>query len=196
MKKLKLLAVSAAAVSFLAACSEGGDPNAEKEARNTETINAINQAWMDGDSEALLSHLADSYTNHTPDEMFPTTGDHKQDIVEMMKAIHESSPDMTWVSHHVIANGDMVAVFGTVKGTNTGAMMGMPATNRPFEANGTDFYKFNEDGKVTDYWGLFDEMTMMTQIFPQMAAMMAPPGDGMTEDMGEAETDETTEEEE
>jgi predicted ester cyclase len=48
-------------------------------------------------------------------------------------------------------------------GTNSGAMGPMPATNKSFKINGIDIILV-KDGKATDRWGVFDDMSLMTQL--------------------------------
>jgi predicted ester cyclase len=173
MKTLRLLAAIAAAFTLFAACSEA-DADADKETRNVATVEALNQAWVKGDLAAMDSMISSSFVNHTPDPQWPSSGDDKKDMLAFAADMTTSFSDMSYSTAATVAQGDMVAVFGTAKGTNTGPMMGgsVPATNNPFEAYGADFYQFDEEGKIIGYWGLFDVMTMMSQLYPEMMESM------------------------
>ena len=46
-------------------------------------------------------------------------------------------------------------------------IMGMPATGLKFKIQGMDMVKINKDGKATDRWGNFDQVTMMQQLTPK-----------------------------
>jgi len=64
----------------------------------------------------------------------------------------------------MIAEGDMVAVYGFAEGRQSGEIMGIPATGKSFKVTNADFCRFNAEGKITDHWGVFDSMGMMRQI--------------------------------
>ena len=65
-------------------------------------------------------------------------------------------------------------------GTNSGPMMGMPATNKKMTGiMGIDMMRW-ENGKFVEHWGLFDEHAMMSQLGlmpPAPAASDAKPDD-------------------
>jgi hypothetical protein len=176
MKKIKLLALTAATLSLFAACGgEGGDPNAETEARNAEAIRTLNKAFASGDPSAVDSLIADNFVNHTPDPSMgpkPEGMSDKDHMKMMIEMIHGSSSDMTVTEKMIVAQDNKVAAFTTVKGTNDGPMGPMPPSNLPYETNGCDFFEFNEDGQVTGWWGVFDNLSMMMQLSPEFAAGM------------------------
>jgi SnoaL-like polyketide cyclase len=43
-------------------------------------------------------------------------------------------------------------------------MQGAPPTNKPFEVESIDIVKVNDEGKITDHWGITDTMTMVQQL--------------------------------
>jgi predicted ester cyclase len=51
----------------------------------------------------------------------------------------------------------------TVTGTNTGPFGNLPASNKPVKFNGKDIVR-TKDGKAVERWGVFDNLSMMTQI--------------------------------
>jgi predicted ester cyclase len=70
----------------------------------------------------------------------------------------------------MVAEGDKVMAHVTMTGTNSGPMMGMPATNKQVSVDGIDLIMI-KDGKATERWGYFDTMKFMAQM-----GMMPPPG--------------------
>jgi len=64
----------------------------------------------------------------------------------------------------MVAEGNLLMVYGTMSGTNTGPSMGMPATNKPWSADFTDVIKFGPDLKMTDHWGVNDNLKVMTDL--------------------------------
>jgi predicted ester cyclase len=49
--------------------------------------------------------------------------------------------------------------------------MGAPPTGKQFKVNGTDIFRFNDEGKVSAHWGVFDTFGMLAQL-----GLLPPPG--------------------
>jgi hypothetical protein len=81
----------------------------------------------------------------------------------------------------VTVDGDWVTGVAMVNGTNDGAMGDMPATGKAWEATSIDVVRF-ENGKIVEHWGVFDAMSMMSQL-------------GMFEDEGHGHDDMTMDKE-
>jgi predicted ester cyclase len=150
-----------AATALLAACGAPADPNAEKEAANKAAFENISKAWNTGDEKLLADNLADNFVTHNPDPMIKSTG--KQQWIDALKMYKASSPDMMGEGKVMVVDGDWVAGVAMVKGTNTGDMPGMPATNKAWEASGIDVIRF-ENGKAVEAWSGFDVMKMMADL--------------------------------
>ena len=71
--------------------------------------------------------------------------------------------DQRWEIHHVIGEGDMVAVHCTHHGRHTGELFGIPPTNRQVAYNYVHIVRFR-DGKAAEHWGVRDDMTLMRQL--------------------------------
>lgn len=63
----------------------------------------------------------------------------------------------------IVIEGDKVAIRVQMSGTQKAAFMGMPSKGKSFSIQGFDLIKFT-NGKVSDRWGTFDSMAMMTQL--------------------------------
>ena len=70
-----------------------------------------------------------------------------------------------------IAEGDIVASRWTARGTNTGELMGMPATGKEVTVSGIAYTRI-VDGKVRESWNSWDTLSMLQQlgVVPQVAA--------------------------
>ena len=165
-----------ALIGLFSACSSGPTPEQtammNKEATNKAAFENIMKAFEAGDKAAMGELLADNFMTHNPDASIKSTG--KQHWLDQMDMYRAASPDMKGDGKAMVAEGDWVAGVAMVKGTNTGDMgPGMPATNKPWECTGIDMIRF-ENGKAVEHWGVFDVMTMMTQL-----GMMPTPGSEM-----------------
>jgi steroid delta-isomerase-like uncharacterized protein len=73
-------------------------------------------------------------------------------------------PDAKFNNELWVAQGDVVACYGTCIGTHTGNFMGIPATGKKINVTNADFCRFNNEGKITEHWGIFNTMALMQQL--------------------------------
>jgi predicted ester cyclase len=71
--------------------------------------------------------------------------------------------DQRWEIHHVIGEGDMVAIHATHHARHTGELMGIPPTGREVAYGYVHILRFR-DGKAVEHWGVRDDMTLMRQL--------------------------------
>jgi len=91
--------------------------------------------------------------------------DHDAGLEEDMAAAREERkalPDMRVKVNQMVAEGDLVAVYWTVTGTNTQAGMGFPATGKKITTAGMTLFRF-KDGKICEEWSVFDMLSAMQQ---------------------------------
>jgi predicted ester cyclase len=72
-------------------------------------------------------------------------------------------PDLKVVVDLVIAEGDLVSVRWTARGTNTGAGNGIAATGKRVEISGTTFFRFVR-GAIAEEWTSGDALGLMRQL--------------------------------
>jgi predicted ester cyclase len=72
-------------------------------------------------------------------------------------------PDLKVVVDLVIAEGDLVCVRWTARGTNTGAGNGIAATGKRVAISGTTFFRF-ADGAIAEEWTSGDALGLMRQL--------------------------------
>lgn len=73
----------------------------------------------------------------------------------------------------MVAEDDRVAVRMTLEATHTGDFMGIPASNSEVSVSAFTILRI-ADGKIAEFWGLPDVMTLMQQL----GAMPAPESAG------------------
>jgi predicted ester cyclase len=71
--------------------------------------------------------------------------------------------DQRWEIHQVIGEGDVVVVYCTLHGRQTGDLMGIPPTNREVAMDYVHILRF-KDGKAVEHWSVRDEMALMRQL--------------------------------
>jgi predicted ester cyclase len=63
----------------------------------------------------------------------------------------------------VIAEGESVAVYGRIKGTNTGPLMGSPATGKHADLGYMDMYRI-ANSQIVEVWHVEDIAGMLAQL--------------------------------
>lgn len=147
-----------------AACNMGGSKNNatdDRIAKNKagmqkfydEVFNKHNPAMFD-------SCVTADYVEHEIQPGYPPTREGtKKHFADFFAAF----PDINCKINFMVADTSYVVVQCTVTGTNTGSMMGMPATGKKMNVEGVDIVRF-VNGKGVEHWGYREEMKMMMQM--------------------------------
>ncbi len=160
MKKISLLIIIA--ISF-AACVPPANKNTtdDRATRNKELMMKFYEEVINKHNFPMVDSLISAdYVDHcvspgyTPDR----TGLKKgwQDFVT-------GYPDLNTKVNFMVADSEYVTAQYTFTGTNTGSVMGMPATGKKINVDGVDIVRY-KNGKAIEHWGYMDEMKMMTQL--------------------------------
>ncbi len=64
----------------------------------------------------------------------------------------------------VIASDDLVAMRLVVSATQTGDLLGIPATGRRVESDAVDIYRVTDDGKIREEWAADDTAAFASQL--------------------------------
>jgi predicted ester cyclase len=160
MKRLSILMLLAVSIS---SCNNGGnDSSNDKEAANKAKVQRFYDEVINGhNANAIDSFCHTDFTDHDPGQGH--TGKGIDDLKANFNEMFAGLPDVRATTNLMIASGDTVVTYMTMTGTNTGPMGPMPATNKQINIKGIDIVVL-KDGKATDRWGIFDNMTMMAQM--------------------------------
>lgn len=80
-----------------------------------------------------------------------------------MRRLHDAISELHMEVHEVVAGGDLVAYRATLSGVHTGALMGIPPTNRRFEARHMHMLRMR-DGRSSEHWAVRDDLGMLQQL--------------------------------
>jgi steroid delta-isomerase-like uncharacterized protein len=80
-----------------------------------------------------------------------------------LRGWHQAFPDVVIVPEKLIAEGDLVTIYWTARGTNTGTGNGLPATGKKAELAGITIWRI-VDAKIKEEWSAFDQLSMMQQL--------------------------------
>ena len=128
---------------------------------NIETVRRYFKAWTNRDADALSACLVDSGTYQDPSTIVPLSGRALRAYVE---GLWLAFPDLTFEEESIGQTApNRFAAQWTMRGTNTGAFMGLPPTGRPVSLRGADFFTLT-DGKIQTVIGYFDRSELPRQI--------------------------------
>ncbi|MFC7098909.1 ester cyclase [Halobaculum marinum] len=104
--------------------------------------------------------LTEDYVEHGP---FGRESHGRAEDRAGMDEILTAFPDFEATVEDVIAEGDMVAMRVTLRGTHEGEFMGIEPTGRSFEVQNMLFTRI-EDGKIAERWVQPDTLGMFQQL--------------------------------
>ena len=72
--------------------------------------------------------------------------------------------DINAEEQDVIASQDLVALRLVVTATQTGDLLGIPASGRDVRWDAVDIYRVNDDGKISEQWAFEDLAAIGSQL--------------------------------
>lgn len=153
MTLLACAVVGAMALGFTAA--------GEEEKNDAAMKRFYSEVMNKGNLKVIDELIADDFVEHyAPDPRIPAN---KTGVTQMMGMFRTAFPDLQVTIEDLIAKGDKVWAYTTMRGTNKGEFMGMPATGKKIEVKGVDIVRF-VNGKAVEHWAVSDDLGMMTQL--------------------------------
>jgi predicted ester cyclase len=73
-------------------------------------------------------------------------------------------PDIHAAEQDVVASADLVAIRLVVTATQTGDLLGIPATNRFVRWDAVDIYRVDKAGKISEEWAVDDLAAVASQL--------------------------------
>ena len=130
--------------------------------RNRELIRRIFEDVWNGTSQAedVLAEVPEHATFHYRTASIETGRDSLRDLVGEWRS---AFPDLEFEVHDLVAEGDIVAVRLTYRGTHLGSWRGLEPTGRAIEVGEMMFFRF-ADGVLVEMWELDDHATMTAQL--------------------------------
>jgi predicted ester cyclase len=108
----------------------------------------------------LDEFVASDYVNHTPPPGFTTD-------LEGLKRLYDhflaANPDGYHVVEDMIAEGDKVMTRLSAYGTQTGELLGIPATNKRFKSTAIAIHRI-ANGKIVEHWSEVDNLGVLQQL--------------------------------
>jgi steroid delta-isomerase-like uncharacterized protein len=183
----KILFLSLPAMALIASCTAPSNPENDKmmaehkemmkadsatkatDNANIECFKKVYGMFESGNTEGIEGCVAENVVEHTPPPDVTTTG--LQGLKDIIAYHRAAFPDTKFTVLNITAKDGMVYCHFNMKGTNSGPMGKMPATNKAIDVNGVDIVRF-ENGKAVEHWGYWEDSKFMQQMG------MMPPAEG------------------
>jgi steroid delta-isomerase-like uncharacterized protein len=129
--------------------------------QNKNTVTAfIGALFTKGDLGAVDEYLAEDFINHDPPLGVTADREGMRGAGAMFRAAFpdwHSEPDI------LVGEGDLVVEHFTASGTQQGAILGVPASERTVTLPGINIWRIR-DGHIVERWGRLDELGLLRQL--------------------------------
>ena len=105
--------------------------------------------------------IAEDYINHNP-----FVADGREANRQFWSGFFAAVPDLSATMEDLVIAGDRVVGRFVYRGTQTGELMGIPASGNAVEMRSIDIWRL-QDGKFVEHW---DELNLL-QLFQQLGAL-------------------------
>jgi len=128
-----------------------------------EANKALIRAHYESTTNAFKPSVIDrqvalDFVDHSQPELTGPEG-----VKAQTRSLRAAFPDLTVTIEDLVAEGDLVAVRGTWRGTHQGPFRGVPPIGRRIELSGMAFWRI-AGGQIRESWNLVDMPTLMRQL--------------------------------
>ena len=128
---------------------------------NKELVRRMHSELVEArDPAKIREFFAPRFVSHNMPPGWPAGAEGVQRFMEMFR---DGLADLSVSVDVLVAEGDLVAARTTTRGTHTGALLGIPATGRRVEVDGTDVVRI-EEGQIVEHWGLTNTVGLLQQV--------------------------------
>jgi steroid delta-isomerase-like uncharacterized protein len=128
--------------------------------QNEQVVRRNFEAWS-GDMSAVDETVGENAVGYDPALPEPTVG--PDGVKQLVSMYREAFPDIKMEVVDMISDGDKVVARWRATGTNTGELMGAPATGASNTSEGISIDRV-EDGKIVESWVHWDNLGMMRNL--------------------------------
>lgn len=128
--------------------------------QNKQIVRRFLRAFAEGDVATLEAIVAEDVRDR---QAPPGSRPGRQGLLDAVAMFRAGLPDLEISIEREVAEGDLVAVNGTVAGTHRGPMLGAPATGRRVTFAFMDLYRI-AGGRIVETWHVEDIAGLMGQL--------------------------------
>ncbi|HJR82278.1 MAG TPA: ester cyclase [Anaerolineales bacterium] len=126
----------------------------------TAAQNLIEKGFNQKDPSAFESYFSPALKDHALPPGMPEGFEGRKMFYSAMLA---AFPDMQVRIEDVLAEGNKLVTRWSAEGTQSGELMGIPATGKKVSISGIAIDRF-ENGQSVEHWEIFDQMGLMQQL--------------------------------
>jgi predicted ester cyclase len=153
------LALAAGCMKKEGAADNGGGMSTADSMKAAWT--AMQTAFDAGKVDEFDKYVSPNFVEHNP---FPGQAPGLAGLKVMGTQMKAAFPDQKTTINAMYVDSNILIARSSMTGTNSGPMMGKPATNKKMtNVDGIDIARW-ENGKFVEHWGLFDVPSMMMQL--------------------------------
>jgi steroid delta-isomerase-like uncharacterized protein len=158
MNAARALLLCLAPSALQASSASAADTEAKEERNKAVARRVFEEIFNQGKFDVANEIYAPDFKNHGLRESADLKTD--QDAVHAEK---RAFPDLVMTVESMVAEGDLVTVLWTFRGTHTeSGYGGLPATGTKLEMRGMTLWRI-VDGKIRDEWSEFDQLGAYSQ---------------------------------
>ena len=134
-------------------------PGTAAEANKAVVLRYVEEVWNRHDLDAIDALVSPEYVNHAASTAEYQRGGARH-IWEWILGVF---PDHRFEVEGAAADGQTVAIRGTMTGTHEGELMGIAPTGKRVSAQQSHWFRV-VDGKLAEHWAVRDDLGMMQQL--------------------------------
>jgi len=130
----------------------------EQEKNKVVTRTFVEEVLSQGKLEKYSDFHTADFVGHGAERDFTLAED-----LAAAREERKAFPDLQGGVNHMVAEGDLVVVHWTLRGTNTQPGMGLPATGKPIKISGMTLFRF-KGGKISEEWNAWSMLSVLKQL--------------------------------
>jgi predicted ester cyclase len=134
-------------------------PGAIAEANKAVVLRYVEEVWNSHDLDAIDDLVSADYVNHAAGTEEYRHGGARR-IWEWLLSVF---PDHRFEVDDAVADGQTVALRGTMTGTHEGELMSIAPTGKRVAAQRSHWFRV-EVGKLVEHWAVRDDLSMLHQL--------------------------------
>jgi predicted ester cyclase len=122
---------------------------------------ALDEIYANGDFELADELVHPDFVDHEPGHGEQPSG--PESVKQTVRHLHGMFGELRFEVEDEIAEGDKVVQLVTMRGRQTGPLMGREPTGKPFAVRHVYIWRI-ADGKIADHWGSRDDLGLLGQL--------------------------------
>ena len=118
--------------------------------------------FQQGNLAAVDQLISPDFVWHAPATPLEWT-EGPEGVRQAATALRTAYPDLDITHEDTLAEGDRVMIRWIMRGTHTGPLMDIPATDKPVTVAGVDIFRI-AGGQIVELWQHWDQLGMLQQL--------------------------------